>query len=135
MGKIIWLGLFAALILIIIILLVVNYAVNSGTARLSYLNNNQNITVANNTTVIVTLNSTYWNFTGSSNTQVLKLLNISYNATPQNCTVGGGCGNVTATFNAISPGYADITAHRATCGEALQCNATEGSYLVIVNVT
>ncbi len=47
---------------------------------------------------------------------------------------GGGCGTVTAWFNADGPGTAVVTASRTSCGEAMACGGGAGSYRLTVIV-
>jgi hypothetical protein len=83
----------------------------------------------------VALNSTYWSFGGTSDSAVLSFEGPAVVAASlSGCVPGGGCGSVTASFSARSPGVAGITAHRASCGEAMLCTGSAGSYRLTVTV-
>lgn len=85
--------------------------------------------------VYVVLGSTYWSMDGSSNAAVLRPT-VAASASPQTgrCVTGAGCGVVTAQFDAVAAGRADVTANRTTCGEALACTGSQGAYRVTVVV-
>jgi hypothetical protein len=84
----------------------------------------------------VRLSSTYWVFGSSSNNAVLRSAGPQVaSPQPSGCVPGGGCGVVTATFEAITAGQADVTAARTSCGEALRCTAEQSKYRLTVSVT
>jgi hypothetical protein len=95
--------------------------------------NGRTVTVARGGQLIVTLHSTYWTFGGTSNSAVLQEVGQPV-ASPGSCPAGVGCGQVTATFTAVGPGRADVTASRSSCGEALSCTGGAGSFRVSVVV-
>jgi hypothetical protein len=95
--------------------------------------NGRTITVAPGERLTVTLGSTYWSFGGSSNSTVLRQVGQPV-ASPGTCPPGVGCGQVTATFDAVGRGRADVTASRSSCGEALSCTGGSGSFRVSVVV-
>jgi hypothetical protein len=81
----------------------------------------------------VTLHSTYWTISGSSNSHVLTAEGPeSVSPAPGGCVPGGGCGTVTMTFDVIGIGSADVIASRVSCGEAMLCTGTQGSYKITV---
>jgi hypothetical protein len=83
----------------------------------------------------VRLSSTYWVFGSSSNIAVLRSAGPQVaSPQPSGCVPGGGCGVVTASFDAIAVGRADLTAARTSCGEALRCTAEQSSYRLTVSV-
>lgn len=85
--------------------------------------------------VVVVLDSTYWRVAPSSDPAVLREDGQPvYAAHPSGCVPGEGCGTVTATFHAVSAGRATISASRTSCGEAMGCTASAGSYQVTVVV-
>jgi hypothetical protein len=97
--------------------------------------NGHRITVHVGDRVSVILHSTYWDFAGSSNAAVMApdgSPKVSPN--PSGCVPGQGCGTVTAVFVAIAPGTAQITASRVSCGEALRCTGSAGTYRLAVTV-
>jgi hypothetical protein len=75
----------------------------------------------------VRLNSTYWTFTQAS-------ARLRADGTPvvtatRPCRPAGmGCGAVTMTYDAVAAGGATVTAHRTSCGEALRCTGSDGTY-------
>lgn len=81
------------------------------------------------------LASTYWQVVGSSDTNVVRP-EAQPAVSPQvtGCVVGEGCGTVTALFDAVAPGRADVSAKRTSCGEAMSCAGSLGSYRVTVVV-
>jgi hypothetical protein len=96
--------------------------------------NGRTLTAASGEQLIVTLHSTYWTFAGSSNPAALREVAQPV-ASPGTCPPGVGCGQVTATFTAVGPGRADVTASRSSCGEALSCTGGAGSFRVSVVVS
>jgi hypothetical protein len=85
--------------------------------------------------LVVVLSSTYWTVEGSSNPRVLHRTGPS-KVEPRRagCVPGQGCGTVTTDFEAMAPGRAEVTASRTTCGEALRCTGSAGSYRLRVVV-
>ena len=86
--------------------------------------------------ITVQLANTYWMIGPSSDPAVLALVAgpTTSGAAPSACLPGMGCGLVTATFRALTPGQATISASRTSCGEALQCTGSAGAYAVTVVV-
>jgi hypothetical protein len=83
----------------------------------------------------VTLNSTYWNIQESSDLSVVRLAGpMAVSPRPNGCVPGGGCGLAIATFDAVGTGTADVTASRTSCGEAMRCVGSAGSYRLSVVV-
>lgn len=84
----------------------------------------------------VTLHSTYWMFNGSSNTSVVVAEGPAViSPASSQCVPGGGCGTVEMTFDVVGAGVADVTASRTSCGEALLCTGSQGSYKLTVVAT
>jgi hypothetical protein len=82
------------------------------------------------------LSSTYWQVEGSSDSGVLRqTIQPTVSPEARGCVVGGGCGTVTALYQALAPGRADLNARRTSCGEAMSCAGNLGSYRVTVLVT
>ncbi|PYC77991.1 hypothetical protein C7C46_16735 [Streptomyces tateyamensis] len=96
--------------------------------------NGTTVRVAAGGTVVVTLHSAYWSALTSSAPAVLAPAG-SPSTSPGTCPPGGGCGTVTAVFRASSPGTAQLTASRTSCGEALACAPDQRSYQVTVTVS
>jgi hypothetical protein len=105
--------------------------------HVSEANNGQSISVAVGSGVTLQLANTYWQVQPSSDSAVLALVSgpIVSGAAPSACLPGMGCGTVTATFHALTPGQATITASRTTCGEALLCTGFAGAYEVTILVS
>lgn len=83
----------------------------------------------------VNLNSTYWTIHESSDLSVLRLAGpMAISPRPNGCVPGGGCGLAIASFDAVGVGSADVTASRTSCGEAMRCVGTAGSYRLSVVV-
>jgi hypothetical protein len=84
------------------------------------------------------LGSTYWQVEGSSDQNVLRLTagtSVAVQPQVKGCVPGEGCGTVTALFDAVAPGRADVSAKRTSCGEAMSCTGNLGFYRVTVVVT
>ncbi|HEY4026169.1 MAG TPA: hypothetical protein VGO86_07035 [Candidatus Dormibacteraeota bacterium] len=85
--------------------------------------------------VAVVLASTYWRLDGSSDPAVLRqLTEATMSPQPSGCVPGQGCGTVSALFDAVAAGRADVTAKRTSCGEAMSCTGNLGLYRVTVVV-
>jgi hypothetical protein len=84
----------------------------------------------------VHLASTYWNLHESSDRSVLRLAGpTTISPQPNGCVPGGGCGLAIASFDAVGVGSVDVTASRTSCGEAMRCVGSAGSYRLSVVVT
>jgi hypothetical protein len=99
--------------------------------------NGHTVTVGVGSEVSLQLANTYWMIQPSSDPVVLALVSgpTTSGAAPSACLPGMGCGIVTATFRALTPGQATITASRTTCGEALLCTGSAGAYEVTIAVS
>jgi hypothetical protein len=83
----------------------------------------------------VVLASTYWEVDGGSNPNVLRpTAQPTTSPELKGCVPGEGCGTVTALYDAVAPGRADVNAKRTSCGEAMSCTGTLGFYRVTVVV-
>ena len=81
--------------------------------------------------LVVRLSSTYWQFTtppGGGAVMSLGPQAVTASTPGAGCVPGAGCGTVIARFRAVAPGAQTISADRTSCGEALRCTGTEGSY-------
>ena len=98
--------------------------------------NGKSVTMRPGQTLLVTLGSTYWTIQGSSDSQVLAPVDKAVTS-PQSCSAppGSGCGTVSQEFRAVSPGTAQVTASRVSCGEAMRCVGPAGQYQLTVQVT
>src|SRR5215471_14929723 len=105
--------------------------VQAAPAVVNETDNGRTLRVATGGQLVVTLHSTYWTFGGSSNSAVLQEVGQPV-VSPGSCPPGVGCGQVTATFTAVGAGRADVTASRSSCGEALSCTGSTGSFRVSV---
>jgi len=97
--------------------------------------NDKTVAVASGQRLELILDNTYWQIAGSSAPSVVRAVGQPI-TTPQisGCIAGGGCGTVRASYIGVAPGTADITASRTTCGEAMRCTGTNGSFRVTVLV-
>ena len=88
-------------------------------------------------TIRLELASTYWQDVSSSDEAVLAADGPSSvaPASPGTCVPGGGCGSVERTFQASASGTATVSAHRTTCGEALQCSTDQRTFSVRIVVS
>lgn len=95
------------------------------------------VTLRTGGTLTVVLHSTYWQYDPPSDPSVLRSAGDPTYAPdpPGRCVPGGGCGTATATFHALRPGRAVVTAHRTSCGEALRCVGDAGRFSVTVEVS
>lgn len=100
--------------------------------------NGHTITVATGDRLVIQLTSTYWQLDPPTPTSVLRVEQEPTASAPppsaRQCLPGMGCGTVTATYRALSPGAAVVTASRTTCGEARRCVDAQGSYRLTVLV-
>gem|GEM_PF-3257346 len=97
--------------------------------------NGHTVTLHVGDSLTVTLHSTYWGFGGSSNSVVLVSDGVpAVSPSPSGCVPGQGCGTVVAAFDANAVGTSVVTASRTTCGEALRCPGSAGSYHLTVKV-
>lgn len=95
--------------------------------------NNSTVDVQLGDTVVVVLHSTYWTFTAPPT--ILQELGAPQPSTSPCAIPGGGCGTVTASFNAAQVGTVTVHAHRDSCGEARRCTGTEGDWALTVRVS
>jgi hypothetical protein len=83
----------------------------------------------------VKLNSTYWTIHESTDPSVLRLAGpMAISPQPNGCVPGAGCGLAIASFDAVGKGSADVAASRVSCGEAMRCVGTSGSFRLSVVV-
>jgi hypothetical protein len=98
--------------------------------------NGKTIRVSAGDKIKLVLGSSYWNVRGSSAPAVLRqngpsvLLPVSHK-----CMPGVGCQGQRTLFTAVAPGTAVITAHRTTCGEAIRCVGSQGTFRLTVIVS
>lgn len=83
----------------------------------------------------VTLASTYWSIHPLPDATVLIALAAPQIQPSPGCVPGQGCGTVTQEYLAGGLGQVQIAASRTTCGEALACTGTQGSFSLTVQVT
>lgn len=109
----------------------------AGSRCVGYDQNGQTLTLHSGDTLTVVLPATTWSIQGSSNSQVLAQVGSAVvSPAPFNKTTCpfGGCGTVTARFRAVSPGTAQVSASRNSCGEAMGCTSATGTYRLTVVV-
>jgi hypothetical protein len=93
--------------------------------------NGRTLTLSVGDELVVRLNSTYWRFAAPASGGAVVSLGpqqVSASAPGVACVPGAGCGVVTASFRAVAAGGETISADRTSCGEALRCQGTEGTY-------
>ena len=111
-------------------------AASSGTVTLRDPPSGSHTTVRVGQTLTVSLSSTYWQFGGSSRPAVLKDVGGQVVPAPRGtCVAGGGCGTSSESFKANTPGTAEVTASRTSCGEAMRCTGDAGSFKLEVTVS
>jgi hypothetical protein len=110
-------------------------SVSGGSLELTDSDKGRTISVRTGAKITVVLQSTYWQFSGSSNPSVLTQQGGTVYAPAPGCVPGQGCGTATAQFVSAAVGQAQISASRTSCGEALRCTPDEGSYTVTIVVT
>jgi hypothetical protein len=109
---------------------------SSDAIEISETSNGLSFTLSVGATLRLVLHNTYWTIGGSSVPSVLALTAPPvYSAAGLiACIPGTGCGTVTASFRALAPGKAVITAARTSCGEALRCVGGDGAFEATVIV-
>ncbi len=123
-------------------LLGVNNSYATSATTISESNANQTITVKSGSTVSLSLHSMYWNLGTVKSTASLKEKGdvvqkpiMPGAGAPAGCGVpGSGCGVQTWKFSAVKIGITHLVASRTSCGEAMRCTGTNGSFKVTVKV-
>lgn len=106
----------------------------SRTVRVGFADSGRTVRVQRGDVVEVRLHSTYWSF-GPVAGGALHRGKPIVRAAPVGKTVAGsGAGTVTDVFQARHRGRATITASRRSCGEALRCVGSQGSFRMYVVV-
>ena len=107
------------------------------TVEVTESDNGHTVTLRPGDTLVAVLHSTYWQFDPPSNPAVLRSEGrpVTSPAPMGSCVPGGGCGTVTAHYQALSPGRSTVSAGRTSCGEALRCTGDAGSWSVTVVVS
>jgi hypothetical protein len=116
-----------------------NGASAAKTFSISESNNGQKIQVLVGTILKITLHSTYWGVSSTSNLKLIGTPQISpitpSQSAPANCQhPGTGCGTVIWSFKAMKRGTAAFSATRTSCGEALRCTSDQILFKVRLNV-
>jgi hypothetical protein len=101
---------------------------------LSDTDNAQTVTVNVGTTLRLVLHSTYWRMGGSNARSVVAASGSPRYASRPGGVAGSGNGTVTEMFRALRRGRARLSASRFSCGEALRCTPSQGSFSVVVVV-
>ena len=105
----------------------------SGNQEATEQDNGKSVSLRTGESLTVILHNTYWNLTGSSDPTVLLQIGSAITSPDiGKCLPGVGCGTVTATFKAVGPGKAEVTASRTSCGEALRCSPDQSTFDLIV---
>jgi hypothetical protein len=103
----------------------------TGTVTADEADNGRTLTLSVGDQLIVRLSSTYWQFAapaGGSAVISLGPQQVAASAPGVGCVPGAGCGVVTARFRAVVAGGETISAARTSCGEAMRCTGTAGTY-------
>jgi hypothetical protein len=106
----------------------------AGTVRIGQSENGRALNVAAGSRVVVVLDNTYWKFGVADRSMLVPIGKPAYQPNLTGCVPGGGCGTVTAVFRAAGHGRSVLTASRTTCGEALRCTGTNGSFRVVLTI-
>ncbi|MGA3057303.1 MAG: hypothetical protein ABSE70_04600 [Candidatus Limnocylindrales bacterium] len=108
----------------------------TSTTELGEADSGRTLTVSVGATVKLVLHNIYWTVHDSPDPSVMTMVGqpVYSGAGAVKCIPGTGCGTVTATFKALAPGNALISASRSSCGEALQCTGGAGMFEVTVVV-
>ncbi len=98
--------------------------------------NGQTISLHPGDTLRLTLDSTAWTIGGSSDPSVLQPqgAQVVSPAPPGACPPGMGCGTTGIVFKALKQGTATVAASRISCGEAMRCVGSQGTYELQVTV-
>lgn len=103
------------------------------------MDNGRTLTIGRGTELVVILDSTSWTFTAAKPPVALHTDRLNIRTTGpsrgRSCPPGQGCGTVTGIYRAQSPGRAQITASRSSCGEARACLPREATYQLTVVVS
>ncbi|MCA1845497.1 MAG: hypothetical protein LC792_20345 [Actinobacteria bacterium] len=105
------------------------------TVKVDEAANGSDVSLAPGDHLQITLHSTYWQFTPSSDPSVLAADGGPQTGPGTNCPryPGSGCGTVTQNYTALKAGKATVSADRTTCGEAMACNPAQ-HYTLTVHV-
>lgn len=114
----------------------------SGVAKVTITesSNRHVVTVTKGAHLVVALHSTYWTITPLARRTVLAQVGTQQTgpvpgSTPACAPVPGqGCGTVSMHYVARGAGTVRLTAHRTTCGEAMRCTGSQGSWYVTIRV-
>ena len=97
--------------------------------------NGHTITLQTGQLLHVSLSSTYWTLADSSDPNVLRERGTPVvSPQPSACVPGAGCGTASAVYVAVAAGTAHVTASRTSCGEAMGCTGSSGSWSLTVVV-
>jgi len=97
------------------------------------------VTIARGAHLVVTLHNTYWTIAPLTGRTVLAQVGAQQtrgqlSGATHACVPGQGCGTVTMNYVANAAGLVRLSAHRTTCGEAMKCTGSQGSWSVSVRV-
>jgi hypothetical protein len=101
---------------------------------LTEADNGKTVVIGGDQLVRLELHSTYWMISGSQNPSVLRPTSGQTAVPSPGCVPGQGCGTVFATYQTVSDGHSRLVASRITCGEALACTPSNGTFAVLVIV-
>jgi hypothetical protein len=127
----------AAVLVFALPLAIANAASATDVAKVTITQSNGRhiVTVAKGAHLVVELRSTYWTITPLAHRAVLDQVGTQQAGAPTHpCVPGQGCGTVTMHYVARGVGTVRLSARRTTCGEALRCTGSQGSWYVTVRV-
>ncbi|GAA2743946.1 hypothetical protein GCM10009868_19750 [Terrabacter aerolatus] len=105
-----------------------------GEREVTESDNGRTVDVAGGRVLVAVLHNTYWRF-GPPGAGITQLGEQVVTPAPRGtCLPGVGCGTVVARYRTVGVGAADLTASRTTCGEALRCSPSQGSWVVHVRI-
>lgn len=107
---------------------------SAGSTTIGFPDKGRTITVAAGSQVVVTLDSTYWNFEPLPSRTLVVASRPTYRAAGGHPVPGSGAGSVREVLRAVGAGTATITAQRSSCGEAMRCVGGLGTFQVTVVV-
>ena len=97
------------------------------------------VTIARGAHLVITLHTTYWTIAPLTGRTVLAQIGSQQtrgqlSGATHACVPGQGCGTVTMNYVANAAGLVRLSAHRTTCGEAMRCTGSQGTWSVSVRV-
>jgi hypothetical protein len=116
-----------------------SHAQAAKTLAITESNNGRTVKASLGQSISITLHSTYWNVGAVSHLKLVGDAQITPimpgPSAPATCQHPGmGCGTIVWKYVATARGTSSFTATRDSCGEALQCTATQKKFKVTFKV-